>query len=115
MAATLPTLQPAGGRHGEGSDEKQQGKEEAEGRQEQAEGRARPFAVTIRSRAAKQARPEPLWQEGLGIGRPGKPRSPRPPTSGARRDGPQAREELKPCRRGAGPRSTSGKPGICGG
>ena len=30
--------------------------------------------VTIRSGAAKQARPEPLWQEGLGIGRPGKPR-----------------------------------------
>jgi hypothetical protein len=67
-------LQPAGGRHGEGSDEKQQGKEEAEGRQEQAEGRARPLAVAIRSGQAKRARPKPVWQEGLRIGRPGGPR-----------------------------------------
>src|SRR5262249_24568914 len=58
------TSNQPGGRHGERSDAKQQGKEEAEGRaQQEEEGRPRPVAV--RSGAARAARPEPLWQEGL--------------------------------------------------
>src|SRR5215467_5615741 len=89
--ATTNTANP-GGRHGEGSDEKQQGKEEAEGRaQFEEEGRRPPVAVAIRSGAARSARPQPLWQEGLGIGRPGKPRSAIVAASAqvnARRDGP---------------------------
>src|SRR6266705_440919 len=110
MAATLQTLQPAGGRHGERSDEKQQGKEEAEGRQEQAEGRARPLAVAVRSGQANPARPKPVRQEGLRIGRPGKPRGAMVPAAtqaDTRRDG--SRPEATPLLAGVSPRSTSGK------
>src|SRR5262249_788941 len=79
------TSNQPGGRHGERSDAKQQGKEEAEGRaQQEEEGRPRP--VVVRSGAARAARPEPLWQEGLASREAGR---------AARRDRPGKRVRLR--------------------
>src|SRR6266568_6912287 len=65
-ASTVSTPRSAGGRHGKGSDEEQQGKEEAEGRAQQEQEEGRPGAVTVRGGARPgAARREPLRQEGV--------------------------------------------------
>src|SRR5437868_3796887 len=65
-ASTVSTPRSAGGCHGKGSDEEQQGKEEAESRPQQEQEEGRPGAVPVRGGARPwAARREPLWEEGV--------------------------------------------------